>query len=341
MENKILDKLNTWQAVEDKLNLSLLTVDKRGILKEKLRFFDDIMGRFNGTPNAEEQTALRMMRRERSHISKQLYPNPFIRFIRSLANRFVVQNITIASSLLQEQNKQILEGYVKQLGFGSLAEKVREQISKGHLQFSVSTSSYINDKERIDHELLFSTNSSGLYQMDGYKSRLMNETKPGEIREHFFNRESGTTITANEAVNLLSGRAIEKAGVWQKFDLNDKDQHGNFRMKKFDSQYGYDIEKVLKNLPLKEGQVHNNFKSLLRNLKQGNREHVTFIHQGNETKYFIQADPQFKSLQIFDEGDKKVSLAQAVANKQAQVKQMAVVADDNRKSKLRRTRHIY
>jgi hypothetical protein len=50
---------------------------------------------------------------------------------------------------------------------------------------------------------------------------------------------------------------------------------------------------------------------LIDSLNKGNRQSVTFIENGNEQKHFIEANPKFKSITVYD------GSMQRVVNKQA------------------------
>ena len=50
-------------------------------------------------------------------------------------------------------------------------------------------------------------------------------------------------------------------------------------------------------------------------LEQGQRASVTFVKDGKEQMYFIEANPQFKSVNIYDEHSRKITLATATGSK--------------------------
>jgi hypothetical protein len=57
-------------------------------------------------------------------------------------------------------------------------------------------------------------------------------------------------------------------------------------------------------------------------LVNGHRQAVTLHKDGNEQKLFIEANPQFKSINVYDENLKKISLAAALGNKTAEQLQL-------------------
>lgn len=98
-------------------------------------------------------------------------------------------------------------------------------------------------------------------------------------------------------------------------DFNDKDPSGNHKLKEFHSAYGYDVKEALKQLPLKELTTAEGAEKLLNGLVNGHRQAVTLNKEGKEQKLFIEANPQFKSVNVYDENSKKISLAVALGHK--------------------------
>lgn len=76
----------------------------------------------------------------------------------------------------------------------------------------------------------------------------------------------------------------------------DKDAQGNFHIREFHHNYGYDLEKVLKQLPLKELQDKGQSDKLHEALKSGDSLAVSFVKDGWEQRYYIEANPQFRSV---------------------------------------------
>ncbi len=316
--NRVETDLNQWRSREERFSklFSFSLSSNKALLKEKLQYYDRIAAIYKSTQGLDERFALRMLWQERSKIEKQLYPNLLIRLLRKLLVVPVREQIVIRQDNRKaEQNSQSLHQQVQRAGFTNLAEKIDEQIKKGQQQFSLPVSYYINDKERLDHQLSFVKDQSGAYHFEGYKTNLYNESKPNEQRQQSFNTKDGYEINTTEAYNLLSGRAIERNGTWAQLDFNDKDRNGNFRIKEFHSSYGFDLEKILQQLPLKELLNQTEADKLDNALKNGNRLAVSFMKNGNEQRFYIEANPQFKSVNIYDEHSRKITLNTALGNK--------------------------
>ncbi|MEO7978886.1 hypothetical protein [Flavobacterium sp.] len=316
--NRVEMELNQWRSREERFsklfNFSLS--NNRSLIKEKLHHYERIGTKYKGTKNIEERFALQMLKQERNKILKQLYPNLLVRLVRKLLIAPLIDQIAVRKDAKEEEkNNQSLNDQVQRIGFRDLSNQIEQQIKQGHEQFIIPVSHYENEKERLNHELSFSKDQSGKYQFEGYKTTLQNESKPEESRSQYFNVQEGNSVDTTQAYNLLAGRAVQKEKSWIKLDFNDKDASGNHRLKEFHSGYGYDLEKAVQQLPLKELSNKTQADKLKDDLKQGNRLPVTLIKNGNEHRFYIEANPQFKSVNIYDEHSRKITLSTALGNK--------------------------
>ena len=316
--NRVEMELNQWRSREERFsklfNFSLS--NNRSLIKEKLHHYERIGTKYKGTKNIEERFALKMLKQEKNKILKQLYPNLLVRLIRKLIIAPLVDQIAVRKDAKEEEkNNQSLYDQVQRIGFKDLSNQIEHQIKQGQEQFTIPVSYYVNEKERLDHELSFVKDQSGRYQFEGYKASLYNELKPEENRSQYFKLQEGNSVDTTQAYNLLSGRSVKKDRSWIQLDLNDKDAIGNHRIKEFYSGYGYDLEKNIQQLPLKELSNKTEADKLKDALKQGNRQPVTLIKNGNEHRFYIEANPQFKSVNIYDEHSRKITLSTALGNK--------------------------
>lgn len=316
--NRVEMELSQWRSREERFG-KLFSFDlssNRALLKEKLQYYERIVAKYKGTQDLDERFALRVLRQERNKIETQLYPNLLIRLLRRLLVAPVREQIIIRQNVRQvEQNSQSLHDQLQRAGFTGLSAKLDGHIKQGEQQFNIPVSYYINEKERLDHQLSFTKDQTGQYHFEGYKTSLHNEMKPEENRQQYFSMKAGYEINTAEAHNLLAGRSIQKDGTWIQLDFNDKDPHGNYRIKEFQSGFGYDLEKILQQLPLKELLNKSEADKLQDALKQGSRQSVSFVKDGNEQRYYIEANPQFRSVNIYDEHSRKITLATALGNK--------------------------
>jgi hypothetical protein len=102
-------------------------------------------------------------------------------------------------------------------------------------------------------------------------------------------------------------------------DFKETDKNGNYHLKHFHSNYGFDLEKELVKHPIKELTNEQNKKGLLESLQKGNRQSVVFIKDGNEQKVFIEANPRFKTINVYDHNMQRIDRNQGQTEKHGKV----------------------
>lgn len=70
--------------------------------------------------------------------------------------------------------------------------------------------------------------------------------------------------------------------------------------------YGFGLDQVLAKHPIKELNEPVTKDRLMQSLERGNLHQVTFTKGDKEEKMFIEANPQFKSVKLYDGNLKKV-----------------------------------
>tara|TARA_Y100000815_G_scaffold275756_1_gene316961 strand:- start:30802 stop:31233 length:432 start_codon:yes stop_codon:yes gene_type:complete len=106
--------------------------------------------------------------------------------------------------------------------------------------------------------------------------------------------------------------------VWVQLDFKDADDKGNFAVKQYHENYGYDLEATLAKHPIKELENSSHKDDLINSLKKGNLQSATFIKDGQEVKQYIEANPQFKSLNVYDDAQKRVDINQSKGQGESQ-----------------------
>jgi hypothetical protein len=169
--------------------------------------------------------------------------------------------------------------------------------------------------DKVDYRLYFKkSDQTDMYFFNRYQATLKHDDPAQEKSQTFYiTKNSG--ITAKEAYNLLSGRSVNKDltnkegqpfNAWLQLDFKEKDKNDNFKVKQFHSGYGYEIEPVLKRYPIKELSNDEEKVKLIKSLEKGNQHQVTFLKEGKEEKMHVEANPQFKTLNIYDAKMQKV-----------------------------------
>lgn len=230
-------------------------------------------------------------------------------------------------NIMNQKNFDYLKDQVKFTGFGEgLETKLKERMEKQSPEFELLHKANFGKEEAIATLHFKKSNESDIYFFNKYELALKPERNP-EIMEQTFFINKGNTITLKEAYNLMNGRSINKDqtnkegqvyNAWMQMDFKETDNNGNYKIRQFHQNYGYNLESELSKHPIKE-LMHDQEKfRLTQSLQKGNRQSVTFIENGNEQKYFIEANPQFKTINIYDNNMQRLSNRQSKEEKQAQ-----------------------
>ena len=138
----------------------------------------------------------------------------------------------------------------------------------------------------------------------------------GEKAEQTFYLNKGKGVTGKEAFNLLDGRSVHKDLVtkegqpykaWMQLDFENKGKNNNFEVKQFHEKYGFDLKAAVEKFPITELKDPEKEKALMQSLQKGNVQSVTIEKDGSSHKMFIEADPQFKKVNLYDSNMKLVA----------------------------------
>lgn len=212
------------------------------------------------------------------------------------------------------QNFDYLKDSLKYLGFGEqLNEALNKKMAEGLTEFSITHRTEINRKP-FEAALHFrKSDSTDLYFLNGYSASLQRSN--GEKIEQSFYLNNGKGVTAKEAYNLLEGRSVykeltkkngEKYHAWLHVDFSAKDKRGNYEMKQYHEHYGFDLKEAVSRLAVKELADPEKEKALYRSLERGNVQGVTIEKDGAVHKMFLEANPQFKAVTLYNADFKRV-----------------------------------
>lgn len=212
---------------------------------------------------------------------------------------------------MNEKNFEYLANQLKYTGFGeSLQEKLKENISKQVPEFVLYHQAEFG-KDSVAATLHFRKSpETDMYFFNRYNVLLKSEQHPDPIKQTFYMANKEDNITFKEGYNLLSGRAVqktltnkagEKAEGWVQLDFKELDKQGNYKLRSFYPSYGYDLEKALAQVPFKELERPESKAALMESLQRGNRQAVTMEVDGSSKRFFIEAAPQYKQLNWYDE----------------------------------------
>src|ERR1044071_10399868 len=99
-----------------------------------------------------------------------------------------------------------------------------------------------------------------MYFFNSYQLNLKQENTSDIMKQTFYINK-GNNITLKEAYNLMNGRAINKDltnkegqvyNAWVQMDFKETDKNGNYQLKHYHQNYGFDLEKELTKYSIKE-----------------------------------------------------------------------------------------
>lgn len=218
-------------------------------------------------------------------------------------------DINLERNIMNEKNFDYLKDQVKYTGFGEALEgELKQNMEQLKPEFKLQHDAFYGDS-RVGAELSFrKSEQSDLYFFNSYKVSLQKEGSEESLEQTFYiNR--GNNITLKEAYNLMEGRSVNKDltnregetyNTWLQLDFKNSDSKGNFMINHYHENYGFDLEASLAKLSIKELNTPKYKDDLISSLKKGNFQSATFIKDGAEVKQFIEANPQFKTVTVYD-----------------------------------------
>ncbi|MFD2943313.1 hypothetical protein [Flavobacterium notoginsengisoli] len=210
---------------------------------------------------------------------------------------------------MNQTNLKFLEDQIKYTGFGeTLQPALKEKMEKGETEFTLKHETAF-EKSTLLSELSFKkSDQTDLYFFNSYKASLSKEGTDQSVQQIFYIGKDNN-FTMKEAFNLLEGRAVNKDLVnkegqlynaWTKLDFKNSEPDSNFKMVHYHQNYGYNLEAALEKHSIKELETPKFKEDLMNSLKKGNIQSVTVVVNGEERKRFIEANPQFKTVKMYD-----------------------------------------
>lgn len=222
-------------------------------------------------------------------------------------------------NVMNEKNLKYLQDNVRNHGFGdSLQSELEAQLQKGAAEFSLAFKSEVNKRE-LDATLHFKrSENTDMYFFNKYDIRVNAERNNETVAQTFY-LNKGHGVTLKEAYNLLNGRAVhkeltdkqdQKYQAWIQLDFNVKDKNGNYERKQYHQNYGFDLKEALSYYPLKGMDNKEEIDKFIRSLERGNVQMVTLETPGKDVKVFMEANPQYKSITLYNDKMKRLDQEQ-------------------------------
>jgi hypothetical protein len=247
---------------------------------------------------------------------------------------------------MNKENFEYLKNQVKFTGFGEgLENDLKTKMEGNTPDFQLSHQQTFG-KEKTDATLHFRQDDNGLYHFNKYDLKVAGDQ---EMKQTFFignsnkvnidsngkeipEKSVNNNFTLKEAFNMMEGRAVNKDfykvqkvgegegaryeptsqtyNSWVQLDFKNADDSGNYKVKHFHQNYGFDLQEALAKHPIKELSNESDKTQLVESLQKGNRQSVTFSIDGAEQKRFVEANPQYKSITVYDGSMKRIRMDQ-------------------------------
>ncbi|HWJ25845.1 MAG TPA: hypothetical protein VNS32_04830 [Flavisolibacter sp.] len=217
-------------------------------------------------------------------------------------------------SIMNEQNFEYLKDNIKYMGFGEkLFPELETQLKTGAPQFQLHYAAEVNRKP-FEATLNFrKSDNSDLYFFNSYRASLKRNN--GETKDQVFYLNKGKGVTAKEAYNLLEGRAVYKElankegqpyKAWIQLDFDKRDNSNNHEVNQYHEKYGYKLMEAVGKYAISELKDPEKHKALMQSLQKGNLQAVTIEKEGSISKMFLEANPQYKTVNLYDGELKRV-----------------------------------
>ncbi|MEO8416672.1 MAG: hypothetical protein ABI472_23610, partial [Ginsengibacter sp.] len=230
-------------------------------------------------------------------------------------NEKSIFNSQLKTNVMSNENFQYLSDNLKYMGFGeNLKAELEKNLNEGKADFQLHYKAEINKKPFEATMNFRKSDSTDMYFFNNYHASL--EKVNGEKAEQTFYLNKGKGVTGKEAFNLLDGRAVQKDLItkegqpykaWVQLDFENKDKNNNFEVKQYHEKYGFDLKAAVEKFPITDLKDTEKEKTLMQSLQKGNVQSVTIEKDGASHKMFIEADPQYKKVNLYDSNMKLVA----------------------------------
>lgn len=212
---------------------------------------------------------------------------------------------------MNTENEDYLKRQLYYLGFGeNLNADLSKNLKEGKEKFEVPFTAEFNkgdQKQLVEYNLNFGkSKQNDMYFLNNYQATLKNENPEKDKSQTFYINKTNN-ITAKEAYNLLDGRAVHKKlenkdgepyEAW--LQLDKKNDKGNHEVKQYHTAWGFDLDKNVSKLPVKDLDNAEQKERLTKSLEKGNLQSVILVNGGKEEKAFLEANPKERNVNVYD-----------------------------------------
>lgn len=266
-------------------------------------------------------------------------------FAKRFRDRKELLENNLNTNTMNQKNLEYLKDQLKYTGFGETFDaELKENMIKGDKDFKIMHTGIMNNglpnKDTLTVELNFKkSEQTDMYFFNSYHVNLQKEENKLGLEQTFYINKDSASITMKEAYNLMEGRSVNKDlktkdgenyNSWIKIDFKQADDNGNFKLNYYHQNYGYDLEASLSKHSIKELNTPQYKEDLLNSLKKGNLQSVTFVVGGAESKMYVEANPQFKTVNVYDTNLQRINHRESKEEKKAESQKESVSKDQKK-----------
>jgi len=233
---------------------------------------------------------------------------------------------------MEEKALAFNEGQLKRVGFAeAFTPELKAKMEEGVPLIQHGFNKQYDGDNVTATLYLKKSPTSDYYFLNKFDLELQKEGLTNAVKQSFYltkkiseeQNENGqksrleNKYTLKEAYNLLDGRPVFKNLVsnegkeyqaWVKLNFKNKLENGNYELKQYTEAYGFNLENVLKNYPIKELMNPDYKQSLMDSLHRGNLQKVTFVgNDGKEEKLLISPHISFSALNVYDLNKQRIT----------------------------------
>lgn len=231
---------------------------------------------------------------------------------------------------MNQKNLEFLKDQLKYTGFGETFDQdLKEKMLKGETEFKLIKEGVYGSDSMTAVLNFKKSDQSDLYFFNSYHVNLKKEDSRQALEQTFYINNNSSSITLKEAYNLMEGRTVNKDlktkegevyNSWLKIDFKEM-ENGNFKLNHYHQNYGYDLQASLAKHSIKELETPKYKDDLLNSLKKGNLQSVTMIVAGVESKMYVEANPHFKTVNVYDGNKQRINHRESKDEKQSATKE--------------------
>ncbi|CAC9974431.1 hypothetical protein [Flavobacterium panici] len=230
--------------------------------------------------------------------------------------KYFLEN-NLNTNTMNQKNLEYLKDQLKYTGFGETFDQdLKEKMMQGEKEFKIIREG-VYGTDSMNATLNFKkSDQSDMYFFNSYHVNLQKENSKEALEQTFYINSNGGNITLKEAYNLMEGRSVNKDlrnkdgelyNAWISINFKETDSNGSFKLNQYHQNYGYDLESSMTKHSIKELGTPKFKEDLLNSLKKGNLQSVTFVVGGVESKMYIEANPQFKTIKVYDQNMERIN----------------------------------